>query len=209
MPPLPIIEMNTFDFFLYRYTPKPGDVVVDVGAGAGEEVWTFSRLVGPTGRVIAVEAHPTTVEILRRNVRRWGLSNVTILHAALAVETGTRRIADDGAKESNRLILAGGLAVPAMTFDQLLDTTGVAKVDLLKMNIEGAEREVLRGATRLHQVSNAAVECHDFLADAGGEPSLATSADIERLFRAADFDVSFHPPDDMRSWARYYIYAAR
>src|SRR5271154_2216517 len=46
--------------FLWGYTPGVGDVVIDVGAGVGEEALTFSRAVGKHGRVICIEAHPRT-----------------------------------------------------------------------------------------------------------------------------------------------------
>lgn len=52
--------------FLRNYQPKPGDVILDIGAGAGEEALTFSRAVGSSGRVICVEAHPRTFRCLQK-----------------------------------------------------------------------------------------------------------------------------------------------
>ncbi len=48
------------ELFLYEYTPRAGDVVFDVGAGIGAEALLFSRLVGASGRVVSLEAHPDT-----------------------------------------------------------------------------------------------------------------------------------------------------
>src|SRR4051812_39458381 len=52
------IEALVEDIFLDKYIPRKGDVIVDVGAGAGWETLFFSRSVGASGRVVSVEAHP-------------------------------------------------------------------------------------------------------------------------------------------------------
>ena len=70
------------EHWLRHYCAEEGDVIVEVGAGRGEDTLAFSRAVGKTGRVIAIEAHPGTYAILRRFCRLNGLSNVTPLHLA-------------------------------------------------------------------------------------------------------------------------------
>ena len=55
--------------FLWGYQPRKGDVIMDVGAGVGEEALMFSREVGEHGRVICVEAHPRTYRCLEKLVR--------------------------------------------------------------------------------------------------------------------------------------------
>ena len=57
---------NAEDYWFEHYQPKPGDVILDVGAGRGEDVLAFSREVGGTGRVLAIEAHPVSYRILAR-----------------------------------------------------------------------------------------------------------------------------------------------
>ena len=52
----------TADIFFHTYTPGPGDVVVDVGAGVGTEVLSLSERVGARGRVVAIEASPSAFE---------------------------------------------------------------------------------------------------------------------------------------------------
>lgn len=83
---------TTRDIWEFAYAPKPGDIVVDVGAGIGTETVPFAKAVGPTGRVVAIEAHPRTCEALRRTVARSGLTNVTVVHAAIADREGELRI---------------------------------------------------------------------------------------------------------------------
>jgi hypothetical protein len=62
--------------FFWRYQPRPGDVVIDIGAGVGEETLSFSRAVGPKGKVVCVEAHPRTFRCLQKLVRYNQLVNV-------------------------------------------------------------------------------------------------------------------------------------
>ena len=52
--------------YCLRYQPKPGDTVVDVGAGMGDDTLVFSRMVGPSGRVFSFEAHPDTFRCLQK-----------------------------------------------------------------------------------------------------------------------------------------------
>lgn len=203
------LDREAVDVFLYRYMPTEGDTVVDVGAGVGEEVRTFSRLVGETGQVIAVEAHPRAVDLLRRNVRRWKLRNVRIVAAAVAGEMGTLRLTDDGASIGNRIVAGGGVEVPAITLDTLLAEAAVAHVDFLKMNIEGAELPALRATSRLTDVANAAISCHDFLIDHGADPEVvATSSDVAEILRQSGFDL-IQRLEDARPWVRFYLYASR
>src|SRR5262245_5196542 len=54
------------DYWFHLYKPQAGDIIVDIGAGRGEDVYAFSQAVGETGHVIAVEPHPESFSILRR-----------------------------------------------------------------------------------------------------------------------------------------------
>jgi FkbM family methyltransferase len=199
------------DLFFQEYTPQPGDTVVDVGAGAGEEVELFSRLVGPGGRVYAVEAHPATFAALEARCARAGLDNVVAVHAAASDRAGTVSFSDDESYLENRITDGkGALVVPAMTLDELLDGWAVERIDFLKMNIEGAEEAALRGlAGSAPRVRHLAVSCHDFLADRGGDPANRTRAAVERVLAGYGFRVTVRRRSDRRHWTRPYLYGTR
>ena len=57
------------DYWFHVYKPQPGDVIVDIGAGRGEDVFAFSRAVGPSGHVFAIEPHPVSFRTLRSSAR--------------------------------------------------------------------------------------------------------------------------------------------
>src|SRR5690349_4464594 len=82
------------DYWFHVYKPQPGDVIVDIGAGRGEDVFAFSRAVGPGGRVFAVEPHPVSFAALQELCAASGLDNVTAVNyacvdrpASLQIET--------------------------------------------------------------------------------------------------------------------------
>ena len=199
------------DLFFQEYTPQPGDTVIDVGAGAGEEVELLSKLVGAGGRVYAVEAHPATFAALEARCAEPGLGNVVPVHAAVSDEAGTVRFSDDERYLENRITDdPAGLAVAALTLDELIERWQLGEVDFLKMNIEGAEEAALRGlAQSAPRVRHLAVSCHDFLADRGGDPANRTSAGVRRLLGEYGFTITGRRAGDRRHWTRTYVYGAK
>ncbi len=133
---------------------KPGDVVVDVGAGLG--LWTLeaARLVGAHGRVVAVEPAPQVAQALRRSTRANRLASVTVLVVALA-EAGGRRpfsVALGHASGSRFGMVEGDgarafspIAVHTARLDDLVREQGLARLDLLRLDVAGFEPDVLAG----------------------------------------------------------------
>lgn len=198
------------DTWAWRYRPGPGDVVVDVGAGVGEEAVTFSKLVGPKGRVVSIEAHPETFACLEETVRRSGLDNVTPVWCAVADADGTMSIGESDNHLANSVMTGGeGRPVPARSLDSLADELGLEEIALLKMNIEGAERLAVRGMERLaRRIRNVVISCHDFIADTGGGDEFRTFDEMRAFLQGAGFELSTRP-DHPNPWVRYYLYATR
>jgi FkbM family methyltransferase len=125
---------------------RPGAVFVDVGANVGFHTVLAAQLVGPAGKVFAVEPAPWTLELLRANVRRSGV-DVTVLPVAASEARGTVRLSVDPAHRSGARLgteLGPGPEVDAATLDELLPEE--VAVDVLKVDVEGAEPLVFRGA---------------------------------------------------------------
>ncbi len=181
----------------------------------GEETVTFSRLVGPTGRVISIEAHPCTFEYLRLTCSLNRLDNVTPLQLAVCDSPGTARIDDGVAGDAGWVasrVGIGVIEVPATTIDAL--TAELDHVDLLKMNIEGAEQLAIEGMRgSLEKVRHVVVSCHDFVLGPGypgGDPSwLATYDTVTEFFRTAGFTLAPQRTMDARPWVQYHVYASR
>lgn len=205
------IEAAVLDNWAWDYMPSAGDTIIDVGAGVGEEAVVFSRLVGPTGRVVSIEAHPGTFRCLEATVALSNLSNVTAVQCAVADKNGELSISTGENHLMNTVVGSqGDVTVPARALHSLLDELGIGEVSLLKMNIEGAERLALQGAARVSgRVQHAAISCHDFVADHfGGGEQYRTREQVRTLLESFGFDVRSRP-DAADSWVRDYLYASR
>ncbi len=193
----------THDVWEGAYTPTVGDVVVDVGAGIGTEIHRWSRSVGPTGRVIAIEAHPRTFHQLRVFCTLNRLDNVTPIHRAVSDGSGMVRISDDENYLAASIVgTSGEIEVACESLDDLLAGLGIERVDYLKMNIEGAEVAALHGMGRtLERLGTTCVSCHDFRADWGHGEHFRTRAEVTDVLRRAGYEVSARG-DDPRAEVR-------
>jgi FkbM family methyltransferase len=128
-------------FFAQIYNVSPTDgLIIDAGANIGAFT-LYALLQAPNAHVVAIEPAPDTVERLRSVVQAHGFSHrCTILQAALSGAVGTTTI-QLWPNSQARVTGRGGVAVPTVTLDGLITSYG--NVDLLKMDIEGAEYEAL------------------------------------------------------------------
>lgn len=207
---LPEIERRVKDMWMYEYVPRPGDVVLDIGAGTGWETLCFSRLVGQSGSVVSIEAHPRTFECLTEMCRRNSLDNVTRIFGAAAAEVGSLLISNEADYAANRVVeISSGTPVPSLRLDSLYDSLQLGRIDLLKMNIEGAERAALDGMRRaIRRTQHVVISCHDFLADDHGTESMRTRAEVVRFLEQAGFKVIFRTSDS-RPYVRDCVYGSR
>ena len=124
--------------------------MVDVGANLGYYSLLAARLVGPSGRVVALEPNSENCRLLLSSLRRSGLGNVQVLPVAADVEKGwayysTHVGSNGGLIDDGDLLTRPGVVVPTFRLDDLV----AGPVGLVKMDVEGAEGRVVRGATRL------------------------------------------------------------
>lgn len=178
-----------------HYRPAEGDTILDIGAGMGEDAWVFSHAVGTKGRVIAVEAHPATYQILQDFIRYNRLTNIDPRFGAVSKESGHAMITDRPKSDwqLNSVSFGPGATpetgyrVPAFRLDDLVFALESPRVAFMKMNIEGAEVLALEGAQlALAKTQHICVCCHDFLG-----PATATKKDVCRLLQACGFDLFF------------------
>jgi FkbM family methyltransferase len=149
---------------------KPGMIVVDVGANWGYFTLACAHLVGNAGRVIALEPHPRLSTMLANNVETNHLSQVEVLRLAAGASAGARSFVgfDEhggnwGLSRAAQPTEAGDFECPSATIDRVLDERGVARVDLVKMDIEGAEAEAIPGMADglfRHRYRVVLLECH-------------------------------------------------
>jgi FkbM family methyltransferase len=128
----------------------PGMTVVDVGANLGYYSLLASKLVGESGRVIALEPNSENCRLLLSSLRLHGTGNVQLVPVAADTATGwayySTHVGSNGGLIDDRDLLAHpGVVVPTFRLDDIVD----GPVGFLKMDVEGAEGRVVKGATRL------------------------------------------------------------
>ena len=148
-------EPNTL-CVLRQHLP-PGGVFIDAGAHAGVVSLAASRWVGPTGRVYAFEPSEREYRRLLDSLKLSRASNVTPVRAAVGAksEKGSLMVADASFSGLNTLgerfayagiPMASREAVEIVTIDDFVRQHGVARVDAIKLDIEGGEAKALAGA---------------------------------------------------------------
>jgi FkbM family methyltransferase len=155
------------DDLLQLFRPTKGDVVVDVGAYLGRYTLTSSNLVGKSGRVVAIEGDPSHYEMLNKNLKLNKTSNVTAIscmvgskdmrllfgspddYILVSSKDMTTNYQGNLYKEFDETGKAqmGNTTVHLNTLDNLLiKEHGINEVNWMKIDVEGAELEVLKGA---------------------------------------------------------------
>lgn len=158
-------EPMNADLWGYLYTPKPGDIVFDVGAHLGFETIYFADKMGPEGKVVSIEALPRICAMMKRSVELNGMAQVIPVGSAVSDAPGEVLIEDSDASDAlaNAINSGSGVPVKAETIDTICETLGIGHIDFLKMNIEGAERPALLGMERMiRNTKVVAISCHDF-----------------------------------------------
>ena len=201
------IERLTVDLWMHQHLPSEGDTIIDVGAGTGWETLFFSKSVGRSGRVISIEAHPRTFRCLSEMCKKNRLENVTLVQAAVVDQEQEVQLSNSDEHEENGIVgVDSGIRVAGMTLDYIFRSQGLSQVDLLKMNIEGAERLALSGMGEMaRKTKNVCISCHDFLADLGGPNELRTKADVISYLKQNGFTVVLRESDG-RCNVRDYVY---
>lgn len=175
-------ESDDKDVVVVRRLIQPSDRVVDVGANVGWYTRLLSELVGPEGRVFAIEPIPETFELLSFCVRKLRLSNVTLLKCAASERDGRSRMAvpqyESGGFNfyQSRIIDDGSEVVTAYdvslrSLDSLLLSDDSRGVDFIKCDAEGHELQVVRGAARIIEKFKPA-----WLIEESGDPDKESSA---------------------------------
>jgi len=121
-----------------------GDTVWDVGAHKGFVTLAASRLVGPSGHVVALEPAAANLRFLRRHVAWNAAANVTVVPAALGASQGEAAFGGSGSSIAFRLG-EGPETVRVTTLEALVTDRGLRPPGVLKIDVEGAEAAVLRG----------------------------------------------------------------
>jgi FkbM family methyltransferase len=191
------------DEIIEHFTPKQGDIVVDIGAHIGRYTIIGAKRVGANGKVVAIEANPSNFEMLNRNIKLNQLTNILSLNNAVySKETKIKlylpgeelghtiynTVMSDRAKNEDKFV-----EVSANTLDYFLQLKGITDVNWIKIDVEGAEFEVLKGATNVLSKSKdiaLLIEIHNL---SGGTNLYRPILEFLRLY---NFKIEFEKSHD-------------
>lgn len=210
---LETVLKNLLHVFYYRdyeimadFRPKAGWCVVDLGAFIGLYTLRCAKLVGAEGRVVAVEPHPESFELLRLNVAENNLGNVRLLKGCAWVDWGElalfqpRSPANATLRRDYAELMGGVLrrtCARAFPLDSLLKSLG--RIDLLKVDVEGAELELIGGSRSLEpkRVRRIITEAH---------PPIANPSEIAEELERRGYSTVIYLPEQAPSQSFVYAF---
>jgi len=136
-----------------RLLPR-GGTFIDIGGNKGDFALLAAQAAGARGRVVCVEPEPTNADWIRKSIALNSYGNIEVCEVALSDGEGEARL-HLGEKSGFHTLLegapdreCGSITVKTQTLDSLLSDRRIDHVDLIKIDVEGAEMLVLRGATQ-------------------------------------------------------------
>lgn len=137
---------------------KRGDIFYDIGANVGYFSLLAAKLSAPDGRVVAFEPLPRNIAFIQRHIALNKLQErIVVVEAAVSDHSGTAFFDPDISTSKGHIAEQGQLEVKLVCLDELVKTGEIPLPDVMKIDVEGAEAEVLRGAMHTLQA------CHPLL----------------------------------------------
>jgi FkbM family methyltransferase len=138
----------------WRSYLKPGMVVIDVGANVGVYTFSAAARVGSTGKVIAVEPTALCVKCLHETIQINNLQQVSVYAVAASDTEGSLAFRVSASSEMNEVVATsveeeGLITIPCLPLDTICEKENIQQVDIVKIDAEGHELSVLKGALHM------------------------------------------------------------
>ncbi|HWY10916.1 MAG TPA: FkbM family methyltransferase [Bacteroidia bacterium] len=147
------------------YVPKLDDIVIDVGAGVGTETVFFVQKIGDNGKLFNFEASPSTYSKLKLLSEKNKMKVCKNINMAISAKEDKIWIEEQEEHQKAQINPnKKGTEVKAISLDSFIKEEGLTKINFIKVNIEGAEYDMIDGMKETISITeNIAISCHDFL----------------------------------------------
>jgi len=201
------------DIFEHKYSPKASDRILDVGGGLGLDLPRWSKLVGQHGHIWVIEPDDDAYRRCSKLIENLPIQNVTIIKKALGASPGVATLAKvSGNSHKNFIIDSKNTKgntyetqlVDVVTLDEIFNEYNMGHIDFCKINVEGFEVHVLKGAAlSLGSLYNLVISCHDFLGE-----EFATFDEVSLLLKSFGFSIETNQ-FALSELESFYLYAER
>ena len=207
----PRLNYSDLDLFFYKYKPKIGDIIVDVGVENGSEIPEFSRLVGHDGKIVAIEADPGCCRRLKKLKKILNLKNLIIIEYAIGDQSKKIKFSQEIDEKNNRVLFNNEshqrfIEIQQLTFEEALKPFNLKTIDFVKVNIEGAEMNLLKSLDNYNlEIKNWCISCHDFMGE-----DFRTYDDVYIWLKKSKYDVDKYTSNETRGkWRKFYLFGSK
>jgi len=150
------VARSDYEAPLRKFFDLKKGVFIDIGANLGKYTILMGKKLGDKGSVISIEPESHTIKLLKQNIVLNKLKNVVVVGKACSSKTGKSTLYLEGTKYSGGLHSlkkhahhVGKTKIEVETLDSIISKLGFKRADLIKIDVEGSELEVLRGAQKI------------------------------------------------------------
>ncbi len=204
-----LVEWLNRDVYFKKYLPSGNDVYVDIGCGYGHELIYIAKR-SPDVKILGIEANQEVITYCSANTSKF--NNITLANKMIGQETSYTIpfSADYAGKGLND---EGQLEVEGQSFDEILLSHNIEIIDLLKLNVEGGEKEIIENLP-FEKVKRLVISCHDFRYERGEDSFYRTYDAVCERLRYEDYIIEKVNPDYIpnSSWEKslnYWIFAEK
>ena len=199
------------DLFFFNYIPKKGDVIINLGVENGSEIPEFCNHVGHNGKVYAIEADSYCCRRLEKLKKILNLNNLIIINMAVGSSEQLVKLSQENNEISNSIIANEKannkyIEVKQKRLDQILEPFNEIKINYVKSNIEGSEKELLIGLNKSKLlIENWCISCHDFK----GIEYKSYDFVLSWLKKSGYKTSNYTPHSTNKIWRNYYLYGSK
>ena len=189
-----------FETALFRQLVKPGMTILDIGANIGYYSVIAARLAGPSGRVLAFEPELVNFDLLKKNITENNFTTAEGFAIAVADHTGTMTLHLSSNNKGNHSLVSteaesaqftSSIEVPVERVDNVLARKNITRVDIIKIDVEGAEPLAFAGMTETLTQPDMAI-CMEFYPDvlyrSGSSPQELLKLILKKGFTIYEMD---------------------